>query len=251
MTARKEKKSKGRFSSRSTEPELIDGEDYSHAEFIETLADLRRFNSHLGGQRALFHYLLPRIETLGRRRVRLLDVGSGSADIPLAIVDWARERGIKLEFVVLDLNEIAIREAHKLCAAYPEIHTIRADALHSPFAPGSFDFVLASLFLHHFETPQAAKLISAFARTARVAVIINDLRRHPIAYYSIKLITRLFKCNRLVQHDAALSVLRGFTESDISEIAGLARVQLQVFRHFPYRLIVIGEPPIFKASSSH
>jgi len=228
------------FAQRSTEPELIDGTGYSFDEFVENLADLRRVNCYLGGKRALGRHLFPMIESLAGKRVRLLDVGTGSADIPAMVVEWARARGVEVEFVVLDLNEFAAREARAQTKGYPEISVVRADAMRLPFAERSFDFVLASLFLHHFETQPAAHLLTNFARLARVAFIINDLRRHPIAYYSIKLLTRLFTSNRLVRNDAAVSVLRGFTERDVAAIGRAAGLPLQTFRHFPYRLILIG-----------
>ncbi|MGH9755558.1 MAG: methyltransferase domain-containing protein [Blastocatellia bacterium] len=228
------------FAERSREAELMDGADYTDAEMIENLADLRRVNRYLGGRRALTRHLFPMIEATGRRRIRLLDVGSGSADIPARIVDWARGRGIEVECVALDLNETIAIEARRQAASYPEIEVVRADAMNLPFEDHSFDFALASLFLHHFESPQAARLIESFARVARVAFIINDLRRHPVAYYSIKLLTRIFTRNRLVRNDSAVSVMRGFTERDIAEIASSSRIEMRVFRHFPYRFILIG-----------
>lgn len=230
------------FAQRSAEIELIDGSDFSAEEFIENLSDLRRINRWLGGQRALTKRLFPMLKTLqaaGQTRIRLLDVGTGSADIPARIVDWARPRGLKIEFVVIDLNEIAARQALVQTAEYPEIKTVCGDALSLPFADHSFDFVLASLFLHHFETAKAAELLSGFARVAKTAVVINDLRRHPLAYYSIKLLSHLFTGNRLVRNDAAVSVLRGFAAPDIAEIEIAAGLRLEVFRHFPYRYIFI------------
>ncbi|HKQ80066.1 MAG TPA: methyltransferase domain-containing protein [Blastocatellia bacterium] len=228
------------FAERSNEAELIDGADYTAAEYVENLADLRRVNRYLGGRSALTRHLFPMIEAAGLRRVRLLDVGTGSADIPARIVEWAGNRGIEIEFVALDLNEIAVLDARNRTDSYPEIKVVRADAMNLPFDDRSFDFALASLFLHHFENPQAAALLRSFARVARVAFIINDLRRHPVAYYSIKLLTQLFTRNRLVRNDSAVSVLRGFTERDISDLAELSQTELQVFRHFPYRIILVG-----------
>src|SRR5262245_35603784 len=224
------------FAERCREAELMDGADYTAAEMIENLADLRRVNRYLGGRRALTRHLFPMIQTVwatGRRRVRLLDVGAGSADIPARIVSWARARGIEVEFVALDLNEIAATEARRQTTSYPEIKVVRADALNLPFEDRSFDFAMASLFLHHLESRQAARLIESFARVARVAVIINDLRRHPVAYYSIKLLTHIFTRNRLIRHDSAISLRRGFPARDIEQIGAAARIALQGFRDSP------------------
>lgn len=229
------------FRTRSTEAELIDGSDYGVDEYLDNLADLRRVNRLLGGRSALTRYLFPMILELGKSEVSLLDVGTGSADIPAEIVKWARARGIRVHFVVLDINELAAREARRLTMQYPEISVVRADALRLPFAAGGFDFVLASLFLHHFETPSASGLIKSFARVAGSAFIINDLRRHPVAYYTIRLLTRIFTRNRLVRNDSAVSVLRGFTDPDIAEISRRSGIHIESHRHFPYRYILIGK----------
>lgn len=229
------------FAKRSNEAELIDGDAYGQEEFVQALNDLRRVNRWLGGSRALAKHLLPMIQAADKKRIRLLDVGTGSADIPEMIVDWGRKHGVQIEFVVLDLNEIAVREAQRQTARYPEIEVICGDALNLPFADGSFDFVLASMFLHHFETVAAGRLLASFARAARVAFIINDLRRHPLAYYSIKVLSHIFTDNRLVRNDSAVSVLRGFADADLADIAQAANLRLQIFRHFPYRYIFIGQ----------
>jgi ubiquinone/menaquinone biosynthesis C-methylase UbiE len=240
----------GKFRERSRELELIDGSEYGRAEYLDCLADLRRVNRYLGGHRSLAKHLFPMIRALKARigadndgtgrRIRLLDIGTGSADIPRTIVDWARAEMIEIDFVVVDLNHLAALEAKSEVADYPEIRVVQANALELPFADGGFDFVLASLFLHHFEDEDAAKLLRSFARVAGGAFIINDLRRHPIAWISIRVLTRIFTRNRLVRNDAAVSVLRGFTDVDLERIARMAGVVVTVDRHFPYRYIITG-----------
>ncbi|MEY4166225.1 MAG: methyltransferase domain-containing protein [Blastocatellia bacterium] len=234
----------GRFRERSRESELMDGSDYGRDEYLDCLADLRRVNRYLGGYRSLARHLFPQIRAEAERReggtVWLLDIGTGSADIPRVIVDWARAEGIRVRFVVVDLNHLAAREAANHVRNYPEIQSIQANALELPFVDAGFDFVIASLFLHHFEDESAARLLQSFARVARQAFVINDLRRHPLAWLSIRVLTRLFTRNRLVRNDAAVSVLRGFTEEDIERITRQAAVRVRVVRHFPYRFIITG-----------
>lgn len=236
----------GMFRERSREPELIDGADYGREEYLDCLADLRRVNRYLGGYRSLARHLFPLISRLVAERagdgrpIRLLDIGTGSADIPKVVVDWGRRHGVPMVFVVVDLNHLAASEAQSQVADYPEIVVLRADALALPFADRSFDFVLASLFLHHFEDAAAANLIRSFSRVAGRSFIINDLRRHPLAWLSIRVLTRIFTRNRLVRNDAVVSVERGFTAADLKKIAGLAGVPLRVTRHFPYRYIITG-----------
>lgn len=230
-----------RFSERSREPELIDGTDYAVAEFRDCLSDLRRINQLLGGQHALARHLFPMIEATGRQHIRLLDIGTGSADLPRMVVEWARQCGKRVDFVVVDLHPLAVREARNWVVDYPEILVVQADAFQLPFVEGGFDFVMASLFLHHFEDEAAARLLQGFSQVARDAFLINDLRRHPLAYYSIRCLTWLFTNNRLVRHDAAVSVLRGFQDADWQKIAGLAGLSLKVHRHFPFRYLIIGQ----------
>ena len=101
----------GKFRERSRELELIDGSEYGRAEYLDCLADLRRVNRYLGGHRSLAKHLFPMIRALKARigadndgtgrRIRLLDIGTGSADIPRTIVDWARAEMIEIDFVVV------------------------------------------------------------------------------------------------------------------------------------------------------
>jgi ubiquinone/menaquinone biosynthesis C-methylase UbiE len=229
------------FSERCNQPEIMDGVDYSSEEFLGSLADLRRVNQYLGGTRALTRHLFPMIESLRKSHIRILDVGTGSADIPVAIVEWARQKNLQIDFTVLDLNHLAVKDALQQTADYPEIQVVCADAMHLPFDNQSFDFAITSLFLHHLSTAQAAEVISDLTRVTRIAWIINDLHRHPVAYYAIRLLTSLFTSNRLVRHDAAVSVLRGFTRNEFLRILAEAKMQARIFRHFPYRFVVISE----------
>ena len=53
------------------------------------------------------------------------------------------------------------------------------------FKDRKFDIVCCTLFLHHFPQKDLVKLLKQF-KVQSEKVIINDLHRHFLAYYSIK-----------------------------------------------------------------
>jgi ubiquinone/menaquinone biosynthesis C-methylase UbiE len=114
--------------------------------------------------------------------------------------------------------------------------------LNLPFAARSFDFVTASLFLHHFQDDDVVRLLSDFARVARRAVIVNDLVRNLVPYYFTRLTGPILATSFLTRNDGPVSVLRGFTAKELkslAERAGLGR--LDVKRSFPYRLSLVAQ----------
>jgi ubiquinone/menaquinone biosynthesis C-methylase UbiE len=121
-----------------------------------------------------------------------------------------------------------------------DLNLVRANALHLPFSARSFDYVTASLFLHHFRDDDVVRLLSEFARVARRAVIVNDLVRNLVPYYFIRLTGRLILTNWISRNDGPVSVLRGFTRSELTSLAKRAGLSnCRVEREFPYRLSLV------------
>ena len=60
---------------------------------------------------------------------------------------------------------------------------------------------------------------------ARVGWFINDLQRHPLAWWSIRLLTGWLSRSYLVRNDAPLSVLRGFKRGEWERILQEARMK--------------------------
>src|SRR4029450_7339072 len=79
---------------RSTEKEMMDLPGNPKALLVEDLRNLRIINRYLGGYRGVIKGLKRLVGEGRMRRFSLLDVGTGSADIPKGIVQWARNRGI-------------------------------------------------------------------------------------------------------------------------------------------------------------
>lgn len=229
------------FSQRTTDSEIMDGADFSDEEIRGAYDELQKVNRFLGGTRALLRHLLPLIERLPIRPVSVLDVGSGSADIPRALVRAARRKQIAVRVVALDASPHAIRAAGEQLDQFPEIHVVQADALRWPFPDGSFDVVIASEFLHHLSDDNAVRFLQHARRLARMALVVNDLRRHPLAYYSFWVLSRLFSRNRVIRHDGLVSIRRGFTANDLTRIRQHPELaDLAVHFHFPYRIVLIG-----------
>ena len=222
---------------RSDEKEMMDASNNPRALLEGDLINLRRFNRLLGGYRGIESVLT---ELAGQARLKhlsLLDVGTGSADIPERIVNWCRRRGIDVTIVALDLDPVTINFAAERERRYPEIAVVRGDAAKPPFALKSFDFVLASQFLHHFSEQQIVILLRTWSQLARRAVIVSDLVRHPLAYYGVRLLTRLCTTNIMTRTDAPLSVKRAFTMGEWRELfRRAANDRFQLTAVFPFRI---------------
>src|SRR5688572_3863737 len=134
---------------RQREAELMDAPDADAASLADSLRFIRRVNSLLLYTRATISHL----ERFSRRwrpgqRVTMIDFATGSADVPLAIVAWARRRRFDVHVVGLDLHETTCDFARAATRHEPNIAIVRGDALDPPFDAGSFDYALSSMFLH-------------------------------------------------------------------------------------------------------
>ena len=214
---------------RSRGQELIDLPIESHdvTEYVSNFADMRRVNRFLGDCHATIKHFSSLVLDDGSvldGPIRVLDVATGSADIPASIVKWARKQGIRVEVTAIDNNPLAVREAAAYTRGYPEIAVAVADGFSLPFEDGSFDIVLCTKTLHHFNEEDTVRLLKEICRVAARGYIITDIRRSWVAWALITVLTRIFTRNRYTRHDGPLSVLRSYTVSEqeaLAERAGL------------------------------
>lgn len=227
------------FSERSSELELMDAPDIPAHEIRVTLDELAVINSLLGGygpSLAGVRSLLPR----DCRRVRLLDVGTGGGDIPRRIVQWAERRGIDATVVGIDLSEPTIEYARRTNEGRSGLEFRRVDVRELD-PDESFDIVHSALTLHHFDDEGAVDVLRKMDSLARWGLVVNDLHRHPMAYHSIRGLTRLLSRSRLIRSDAPLSVLRAFTRSELARLisrAGLPRARITWRWAFRWQIII-------------
>ncbi|MBI3271278.1 MAG: methyltransferase domain-containing protein [Planctomycetes bacterium] len=221
--------------------EILDRFDTPYAELAETLRDIRDVNRFLGGTTILLRTLSPLLGETPVRPIRVLDVGTGSADIPAAIAAWGRGRGVPIRVTGLDLGADTLRFAKECNRGEPDVSLVRANALRLPFPNGSFHFVTASLFTHHLPFDAFAALLREMDRVSSRGLVVNDLVRAWVPWVTIILLTRLFARSRVTCYDAPVSVLKGFTRREIESIrarAGLPGLRLQFC--FPYRFCLVG-----------
>jgi SAM-dependent methyltransferase len=194
---------------------------------IDDLRNLRMINRYLGNYGNVLRGLARLVNPAELRSFSLLDVGTGSGDIPKAIVDWARRRRIVARISALERDPVSVAQAAGQTEGYREITLLRADGMAPPFGTASFDFVLVSQLLHHFSDDGIVASLRTWASLARRGIIISDLVRHPLAYHGIRILTKSFTRNTMTQTDAPRSVQRActigewhalFRRADIGEV---------------------------------
>ena len=230
-----------RFKQRSYELEHLDVGDYTPEEYEGCLAELRFINDYLGDASALRRACLPLIESERLKSFSVLDVGAGSGELLRVLAGWANHTKRRAHLVGLELNARSARAILEESEGFSEITSVRADALHLPFADNSFDFAICSLFTHHFKDEQIVTILYELSRVARLRLFVIDLHRHAVAYYLYTTVGQLFLHNRLIREDGALSILRGFKPTELQKLAQRAHLSnIQVERRFPFRLVLSG-----------
>lgn len=187
------------------------------------LYDLRGVGRWLGGYATLREGLRP---FLARgRTLRVLDLGSGLADGPEHLARWGDRRGTPIEVVALEANDATVAYARSYLderlppSLRTRVEVVHGDALKPPFEDGTFDVVTASLFLHHFEGDEAVTLLHVMDRLARCGIVVSDLHWHPLAYAGIWVIGHVLPVSAMFAHDGPLSVRRGFTRGELTDLA--------------------------------
>ncbi len=209
--------------------ELLDGPLDDPGALAANLRDLRRINRWLGGASLSGTAM----DTLSADPVTLslLDVGTGGADIPMALIARARGRPQRLRVVAIDSRPEVLVAA---VTAWPAVASTAGLELHPgdgrslPYPDRSFDIAHASLVLHHLAPDDAVALLREMARVARLGIVVNDLDRSRLGLLGAWLVGHLATRNRYTRHDAPLSVRRAYRADEMTALlveAGLTPVR--------------------------
>jgi ubiquinone/menaquinone biosynthesis C-methylase UbiE len=225
---------------RSYEKEMMDLTGNSPDLLADDLQNLRMLNRYLSGSRSVMLAWQWGLAREPQKSMSVLDVGTGSADIPAAISAWAKRRNIAAKIVGVEANPITARVAATRTKQFADINIIHGDAGALPFSPGSFDWVVASQFLHHFSETKIILLLKQWAKLARRGIVVSDLVRHPVAYHGIRLLTKLTTRNIMTLTDAPLSVRRAFTLKEWRELLCQADIgPVKMFSVVPFRMAAV------------
>jgi 2-polyprenyl-3-methyl-5-hydroxy-6-metoxy-1,4-benzoquinol methylase len=222
------------FKQRSHTKELLDSHTLSMEDLSQNLRELHTINKWLGGY-SITYKAMNKVVPPDSPAI-VMDIGCGGGDTINGLHKWSLKKNRSVQ-----LNGIDILPG---CISYAQTNTIgktgirficddyRSSTTHIP----KIDVMHASLFCHHLNNDEIVELIR-FALVNKITLVINDLERHPVAYYSIKALTRIFSRSHLVKNDAPLSVLRGFKKRewiDLIKRAGAKKYTVTnrwAFRH--------------------
>ncbi len=226
------------FNQRSTQPELMDTESVSFAEFHDCLNTLSTINTFTLAYRPTLRWLERMVGGAGSgESIAVLDIGCGGGDMLRHIWKWARERNLAIELAGIDLNPLAKESAEQVTPADAPIRFETANLF--SLDPGRrADFIVSSLFTHHLTDGELVRFLRWMDCHATRGWFINDLHRHPLPYFFIKYAVRLLFSNRMIRHDAPVSVARSFTASEWQNLlseAGIPAERTRIEWFFPFR----------------
>lgn len=222
--------------------ELIDRPDVDPAELRQEMETLENANRRLGAHILMLESVRRLLGSRPPDVLRVLDLGTGLADIPRALVTWARRNGLPIVVTAVDGNPKIMDFAHAACRDWPEINLELRDLRTLPYAPDSFDIVLCSLALHHFSAADTVAILRRMRELASCGYIASDLRRNWLAITTTRLVTMLLFNRRAFRRDAVLSCRAAFTLQELRTIAQQAELEnFKITRHHLFfRMILEG-----------
>jgi SAM-dependent methyltransferase len=218
--------------------ELLDDPAIDPAVRARSIGDVVRSNRLFGGRRAAVRAIIAAARSVPTTRVTLLDVGTGLADIPLQAEAAATTRGARMTTIGLDSAGSLLAHARGRVG-----HAVCGSALDLPMADGAVDVAATSQLLHHFEERDALTVLRELDRVARHAVVVSDLRRSWIAAGGFWVASWILGFHAVTRHDGVVSVLRGFTASELAALIERATgARPQIRRRFAFRLVAVWTP---------
>ena len=108
---------------RNLRPELLDLDEASFTEVQDSLGDVRRVNKYLSGYKVLLLHVKSFLKQQPlEREFLILDLATGSADQPIALVEMTRKLGFKVRIIALDINSKMLNFVFNLLVNYVDTY---------------------------------------------------------------------------------------------------------------------------------
>jgi 2-polyprenyl-3-methyl-5-hydroxy-6-metoxy-1,4-benzoquinol methylase len=212
------------------ELELMDRPQPVSPELERDLHNLRQINRWFGSYQLIQHFLRCWIKP--GATMRIVDLATGSGDIPRLVVDYARKIGTKVTIDAIEQNSSTVAIARSLSAAYPEISIMEGNILEWQ-GTEPYDLVLCSLVLHHFSSEDAVRVLWHCRELSRRFVLVSDLRRSYVATIGVYILTAILFREPMTRTDGRLSAARAFSFLELRELA--ERAGWRNFDHDKFR----------------
>jgi len=225
------------FSYRSNDLEIMDDLNCEGEVVNQTLREIAYINKTLGGNGVTLSGISKLLNGKSGD-FTIADLGCGGGEMLSYVHSWGKKKQLDFQLTGFDANPNIIGFARENEKGY---NFLCENVLSPSFFNKKFDIITCTLFTHHFSSFQLAKAISHWIGQITTGIVINDLHRHPLAYYSIKLLTSLFSKSAMVKYDAPLSVLRGFTKREWEEIlqgAGVKNYRIKWRWAFRWEVVI-------------
>jgi 2-polyprenyl-3-methyl-5-hydroxy-6-metoxy-1,4-benzoquinol methylase len=232
---------------RVDEPEMIDAPDQPIEDLAASMGDVARTNSLFGGTKAIVDNVASLLKTTPKdRSIRILDIGTGTADIPRALVRWGRANGRPIHVVAVDnlwsMLSIAKSPSELEEPEYAERHIefVQADALALPFAAGAFDIATCALTFHHVGFDGSARVLAQMDRLTTHGFVATDLRRDRLSLGIVSTGLALLRSHPFTRHDGPASIRRAFTPREYEKIIALSGVRdVRMTSSWYYRMVLV------------
>jgi len=200
------------------------------SELERDLQRLRQLNRWFGSYRLVLDFMRRWI-TPGAR-MRIVDLATGSGDIPRLVIDFARKSGAHVEIDALDRQPATLEIARTLSSRYQEISYHEANILEWNGIQ-DYDVALCSLVLHHFSDEDAVNVLRRCRELSKTFVLVSDLRRGFFLRVGVHLLTAAIFREPMTRFDARLSSERAFSFSEMRRLA--IRAGWKNFGHKKFR----------------
>lgn len=225
------------FSIRSSKKELLDEPGIPFDDIKRNMKELETINKWLGGHRITIKGVQKLIEQNNESELRICEIGCGGGDNLKAIHNWGLKYNHAFKFIGVDINEDCIAYARENCRGL-NVEWITSDYREMSTSLNA-DIVFSSLFCHHFNATELSEQFGWMSRNSRLGFFVNDLHRHPLAFYSIRMLSALFSRSYLVKNDAPLSVLRGFNRKEMEVLKSqLKDMETTLEWHWAFRWLL-------------